>query len=524
MLNAFDLFLGSRQEKKEMISDRVIKDLDMETFVRFFFFPLTVSLNKESEKSLAKYMADELVSLKQGTILKDRISLVKELKWKPGSKDIVVKFVKEGFKLNGLLCKRREMLGELDWAREMIFLDEKDTKKFIKINYKILQSYISLTNTVKKMDSQTEFLRELSILGSRVSRSKYYAFAKETTKSLHDFGEAKLLIHYDYFDEVKETLSLRFSPKEKKIREVFNWLWRQGFKKDKSFWGTPSEKTVFFAKALNFLVEKNLPQIETFLSYVNKLEFFLGGLRYMEKAEKAKMNLSFPVFRKDNGFSIKKLCNPCLLFRPWQIIVANDAKFDPEKNVAVITGPNNSGKTVYIKSIGIAFAIAQNGFPIPAQSAHIPEMKNIITHFVSPGDIARGEGMFLDELNRIKELFSEADETSLIIIDEPVRGSSFEDSEEITLRCIEGLIALKAPTFLTTHLHTVAEKTEKWKKTINLKTEISKKSIEIDFKAFTFKIVPGREKSYGINTADKLGLTKEGILKLINQKSKRTVT
>jgi DNA mismatch repair protein MutS len=169
-----------------------------------------------------------------------------------------------------------------------------------------------------------------------------------------------------------------------------------------------------------------------------------------------------------------------------------------------------------VKSIGLAYVLAQNGFPIPAQYAQLIELDGIYTHFIHPEDITLGEGSYLDELRRIKELFQKATPRTLIIIDEPIRGTSPEDAKEMSIRFIKGFLKLKAPTFFTTHLHDVARKVENWDGVKNLQTKVELVGKNIKP---TYKIVPGKsDKSYGIEIAEKFGLSEEDILHMIQEK------
>lgn len=505
-----------RKGTKEEMTERVIVDLDIKQFIKHFFFPFTVSLDPKKENAILNYMADELAVLKQGKELADRRNLVKELIERPDFKEKIEEFVKEGYNLMSLLEKREEMIGSGEWRKDLIYLSEHKTREFIRIDYQILKVYIFLVEIIKKIESKTDFIKNLKRIESQINNNEHYRDSKEMIEKMNNFGEARLCIRYDYFSKVKDVFSIKFNPKEKKIKETLGWYLKKWKNKHKGFlcFGASREER-FYAEALDFLVLGNLSKMAEISAYPIKLEFFLGGLRYIKKIKSANLPFTFPSFERRKGFSVEELCNPCLLLQGFVKIVPNDIQFNPKENVAVITGPNDSGKTVYVQSIGLAYCLGQNGFPVLAKEAKLSEMKDVITHFVSPGDITRGEGMFLNELRRIKELFIEADEKSLLIVDEPIRGSSFEDAQEMTLRFIDGFLSLGAPTFLTTHLHSVAEKVSTRRGVKNLRTKIDKN------RKPAYKIVPGREKSYGVEIANKFGLTKSGILNLIKRKKKR---
>lgn len=500
---------------KEEIIERVIVDLDIERFLRYFFLPPVVSLNPEKEEQLLDYMARELAILKRGKELIDRRNLVRELIEIPDLKKKVEEIVKEGYNLLFSLEKREELVGAGEWRKDLVYLSEGKTREFIRINYQILKAYTLLVEMAQQIESRTDFVRTLKKIASQMSDDEYYKHSKEMIENMQNFGEARLCVRYDYFRKVQDVSSIKFDPKEKKIKETLSWYLKK-WRDKRTGWlrFSASREESFYAEALDFLVMKNLSNMTEILTYPERLEFFLGGLRYIKTIESAGLPLVFPVFKKKREFAVKELYNPCLFLRGWIKIIPNDVQFDPKENVAIITGPNNSGKSVYVKSIGLAYCLAQNGFPIAARVAELSELKDIITHFVSPGDIAKGEGMYLDELRRIRELFLSASKESLLVVDEPIRGSSFEDAEEMSLRFIKGFLFLGAPTFLTTHLHQVSEKVNSWQGIRNLRTKIDKNHKP------TYKIILGREKSYGVEIADRFGLTTKGILEMIRKRNK----
>jgi len=501
---------------------RTIYDLDITKFIDEFLSPHNI-------KDSIGFMSKELITLKNGEELKTYRKTVQELVEKPNLKQTIENLVLNDYKLKSSNDEREEMLGTnipIKLKKGLLYLSKENIHKLISIDYNILKFYCDLTDKTQKIESESKFLQKIKEEGKSITDDEYYQASKRAVDMIENFGEARLNVFYDYFDNVKNVYSLGFNPKERKISEVFGKYWKKvrqiyhSIEFISSFF--PSRKERFYADSLEFLVEKNLPYIEKVLEYRKKMDFFLGSTKYIEKIKSTGIPLTYPSFTEKEGFLFKELYNPLLLLqrgiKKKEDIIPNDVNSNTKQNVAIITGPNNTGKTIYVKSIGLAYALAQNGFPVPAQNAQLIELNDMYTQFIHPEDIRLGEGSYRDELRRVKELFQNATAKALLIADEPIRGSSPEDAEEMNLRFIKGFIKLKAPTFLTTHLHNVSKKVDDWEGVRNLQTEVNLDGKEIKP---TYKIKPGKAKgSYGVEIADQFGLSEDDINNLINQKTK----
>lgn len=506
---------GTPSYKGGGIIGRVIDDLDIMKFTSYFLSPYN------PEDSL-EYMSKELVTLKRGEKLDAYRKTVQELMDKSGLRQTVEEFVGNDYDLKSWLEERKKIVGPFERIPD---LSRESLHKLVKTDYQILKSYHDLVEKTQEIESESSLLRKIKKFGFTISQDENYQTSKRMVETMENFGESKLHIRYDYFDTVTGVHHIRFDPSERGIKEMLGWYLHTGKVGIEYILGLgfayffPSRRELFYTDALEFLIKQNSPSTQKILEYRKIMDFFLGATRYIEKIKSNETPLTFPSFTKEEGFLIKELYNPCLLLqkgiRGKEDIVTNDAESNFEQNIAIITGPNNTGKTVYVKSIGLAYALAQNGFPIPAQNAQLSELDSIYTHFVHPEDITLGEGSYLDELRRIKELFQTATPKSLLIADEPIRGSSPEDAKEMSLRFIKGFMKLKAPTFLTTHLHGVAKEADNWEGVRNLQTEIMSDGKEIKP---TYKIKPGEAgKSYGVEIAEKFGLKEEDIFHMIEE-------
>lgn len=519
--------LGQLQESLKRISpgieagdthlERAVTDLNAREFIKEFLSPYN------PEDSL-EYMAKELVTLKRGEELQASRHVVQELITKPPLRQILGEFVRNNYDLKSSLEEREELLGPFGINKTLSFLSWEKVRDLVKVDYQVLKSFVGSVEKTQEIESESSLFRKLREFGLIATQEETYKASKDMVEIMENFGEAKLHIRYDYFDTVKGVQHLRFDPSER-WKEILKWYLHTGkvrFDKILSYglaYLFPGRKERLCMETLEFLIKQNWPFIEKILEYRRQMDFFSGAARYVEKIKLTGVPLTFPSLSEEGEILIKELYNPCLLLqrgiKEKKDIVPNDVESYPEENVTIITAPNNTGKTVYVKVIGLACALYQNGFPIPAEEAQLPELDDLYTHFVHPEDIKLGEGSYLDELGRIKELFQNATSRTLIIIDEPIRGSSPEDSEEMTLRFIKGFVELKAPTFLTTHFHSVAAKVDSWNGVRNLQTGVMLDGKELKP---TYKIKPGKAgKSYGIEIAGKFGLTEEDILRMIRK-------
>lgn len=110
--------------------------------------------------------------------------------------------------------------------------------------------------------------------------------------------------------------------------------------------------------------------------------------------------------------------------------VPNDYHF---REALLITGPNFGGKTVSLKTIGILVFMALNGFPIPAKEAQIPLFRKILVDLGDEQNLLEGESFFSAHLKNLKRIVEEADSESLILLDEPGRGTNFEEGSAYAL-------------------------------------------------------------------------------------------
>ena len=506
------------EPSRETYLERAVDDLDVRLFVENFLQP-------HSPEDSLEFMATELVTPKAGEKLLAYQKVVQELIHNTNSRQIVKEFVDRDYNLMSHLEEREEQLEEHNGLGGILAYSRR-IQKFTKTDYHVLKSFCSSVEKTQEIDGDSTILSELKELGQTINQDENYQAAQAVIEAMDNYGDSNIQVRYNFFDSPFAVAHIKMKPQER-WKEMLGWyshMGKTGLKEMLTMGlahALPTNREKMFVRTLEFMIEKNWDSIQTMLGYRKTMDFFLGAPRFVETMDSYELPLTFPEFTEDSTLNIEGLYNPSLLLQAHikekEDLVANEVKSRPDENVAVITGPNNTGKSIYVKGIGLACGLGFNGFPMPAEKAVLGNIDRLFTHFVHPEDIRLGEGSFLDELMRMKEALENATSRSLIIIDEPIRGSSPEDSEEITLWLIKGLVELKAPIFLTTHLHSVANRVDDLEGVRNLQTKIEVDGEEI---RPTYKVIEGKSgKSYGVELAQKMGLSEEDILKMIKDKN-----
>ncbi len=186
--------------------------------------------------------------------------------------------------------------------------------------------------------------------------------------------------------------------------------------------------------------------------------------------------------------------------------ISNDTYLDKEKeHLLIITGPNMSGKSTYLRQTALIVLLAQIGSFVPAKSAKISIVDRIFTRVGASDNIAKGESTFLVEMNETAYILNHCTNNSLIIMDEIGRGTSTYDGLSIAWSIVEYLSSeknKKAKTLFATHYHelTMLDKLEGIK---NYKVLVEEYKDEI---IFMKKVIEGATKSsYGIYAAQIAG-------------------
>ena len=203
--------------------------------------------------------------------------------------------------------------------------------------------------------------------------------------------------------------------------------------------------------------------------------------------------------------------------------VSNDTIFTEKESFVVLTGPNMSGKSTYMKQIALISIMAQIGSFVPAGKARLSIIDKYLTRIGASDDILTGQSTFMVEMSEVSNILNNATEKSLIILDEVGRGTSTTDGVSIAT-AISMYIHDKigAKTVFATHYHELTDLENKFSHIVNYRIEVDEKQGKVMFLRNIVK--GGADKSYGIEVAKLAGLPKEilvesrKILKRLEQK------
>lgn len=199
--------------------------------------------------------------------------------------------------------------------------------------------------------------------------------------------------------------------------------------------------------------------------------------------------------------------------------ISNDTLLNmTDSNMVILTGPNMSGKSTYIRQVAIVILMAQIGCFVPAKSATISLVDRIFTRVGASDDLSRGRSTFMVEMDEAANIINNATKYSLIVLDEIGRGTSTYDGVSIAWALSEYLIKeVRARTLFATHYHELLKLSEKYPESTQNLNVLVEEDLEEGTVIFLRKIVKGgTDRSYGIYVAKMAGLP-EKIIKRANE-------
>jgi DNA mismatch repair protein MutS len=187
--------------------------------------------------------------------------------------------------------------------------------------------------------------------------------------------------------------------------------------------------------------------------------------------------------------------------------VPNDISFEMGEIVRVITGPNMSGKSTYLRTAALIVLMAQMGSFVPAETAVIGLTDRIFTRIGAQDEIHAGQSTFMVEMIEAANILNHATSRSLLILDEIGRGTSTYDGVSIAWAMIEYIHNhphLRAKTLFATHYHELTQLADLLPGVRNYNVAVTEADGSV---VFLHKIIPGgADRSYGIHVAQLAGL------------------
>lgn len=187
--------------------------------------------------------------------------------------------------------------------------------------------------------------------------------------------------------------------------------------------------------------------------------------------------------------------------------VPNDVCLDGEERILIITGPNMSGKSTYLRQVALIVLMAQIGSFVPADEAVIGLVDRIFTRIGAQDEISAGQSTFMVEMVETANILHHATPRSLLILDEIGRGTSTYDGISIAWAVVEYIHnhpRLGAKTLFATHYHELTELARVLPRVRNYNVAVTEEEDQV---VFLHRIVPGgADRSYGIHVARLAGL------------------
>ena len=322
----------------------------------------------------------------------------------------------------------------------------------------------------------------------KIGYNRVFGYYIEVTKSYYDFVpdtyiRKQTLANCERFitDELKKTENEILGANEKVLSLEAN----------------------IFAEVRDYIAEQ-LAKVQETASSIAQLDVLCSFAYVSMKNEYTKPDIAI-----DGIIDIKDGRHPVVeLMLNDEMYVPNDTYLDMNSNrMSIITGPNMSGKSTYMRQVALITLMAQIGCFVPAKSAKITIVDKIFTRVGASDDLTAGQSTFMVEMSEVADILKNATKQSLVILDEVGRGTSTFDGISIATSVAEYIAntrVLGCKTLFATHYHELIKLADRIDGVNNYSVAVKKIGEDIKFLR---KIVPGGvDDSYGIEVAKLAGL------------------
>ncbi|MDX8344009.1 DNA mismatch repair protein MutS [Rossellomorea sp. YZS02] len=244
-------------------------------------------------------------------------------------------------------------------------------------------------------------------------------------------------------------------------------------------------------------VKEFIPRLQQLAKLVSELDVLQCFATVSEKRHYTR-----PIFNDERRILLKEGRHPVVeKVMGAQEYVPNDCYMDQESEVFLITGPNMSGKSTYMRQVALTSILAQIGCYVPASEANLPIFDQVFTRIGAADDLISGQSTFMVEMLEAKNAIIHATQQSLILFDEIGRGTSTYDGMALAQAIIEYIHEhIGAKTLFSTHYHELTVLEEELQKVKNVHVSAMEQNGKL---VFLHKIKEGAaDKSYGIHVAE----------------------
>lgn len=251
-------------------------------------------------------------------------------------------------------------------------------------------------------------------------------------------------------------------------------------------------------------IKQQIPRVQKLASGISSLDVLQSFATISEREQFVK-----PQFNHNQLLKLTNARHPVVeQVMGSQKYVPNDVLMDQQTGILLITGPNMSGKSTYMRQLALIVILAQMGCFVPAESAEMPIFDQIFTRIGAADDLISGKSTFMVEMKEANQAIQNATENSLILFDELGRGTSTYDGVALAQAIIEYIHdKVHAKTLFSTHYHELTGLSTELQHLKNVHVGATEKDGKL---IFLHKVLDGAaDKSYGINVAQLAGLPDE---------------
>ena len=248
-------------------------------------------------------------------------------------------------------------------------------------------------------------------------------------------------------------------------------------------------------------VKAHIPALQELGRQLAALDVFVA---FAQDAEEK--NYCRPSFSSKKEIAVKNGRHPVVeAVLPAGSYIPNDLVMDEDTSIYLITGPNMSGKSTYMRQLALIAIMAQIGSFVPADSAKLPVFDQVFTRIGAADDLYSGKSTFMVEMSEANEALQHASSRSLVLFDEIGRGTATYDGMALAGAIIKYLHdKVGAKTLFATHYHELTELDETLPHLKNIHVGATEENGKL---IFLHKILPGpADQSYGIHVAKLAGL------------------
>jgi len=190
----------------------------------------------------------------------------------------------------------------------------------------------------------------------------------------------------------------------------------------------------------------------------SELAFYIGCLNLRERLSEIGAPTSFPepLDRNETDFSGRGLYDVCLCLVLARPVVGNDVA-GAGRQLTMITGANQGGKSTFLRSVGLAYLMMQSGMFVPAECLRADVRDGIFTHFKREEDATMKSGKLDEELSRMHDIASGLHRGSLLLCNESFASTNEREGSEIARQIVRALLEADVKVFYVTHMYDLAE-------------------------------------------------------------------